>query len=62
MMFEHHYSHILMRKFAHRIAGDAKRHLQDKFGLNQDRTYADGNKRVNAETALQQVDGNYGGG
>ena len=29
-MIEHHYSHILMRKFAHRIAGDAKRTTSDK--------------------------------
>ena len=29
-MIEHHYNHILMRKFAHRIAGDAKRTTSDK--------------------------------
>lgn len=39
-----------------------KRHLQDKFGLNHDSTYADGNKRVDAGAALQQVDCDYGGG
>ena len=39
-----------------------KRHLQDRLGLNHDRTYAGGNKRIDAGAALQQVDGYYGGG
>jgi len=30
MMIEHHCSHIFMRKFGHRIAGNAKRNTSDK--------------------------------
>ena len=32
-MLEKHYSHIVMRKFAHRIAGDAKTTLHKRKAL-----------------------------